>query len=259
MPRPRIAIYDFTDCEGCQAQLVSLREKLLVLEKKIDIVDWRMGQERKEKGPFFASIVEGTPITQHEIDILLDLRKKSKYIIAFGACASLAGIPGIINKEDRKKWCDKIYGKNYKPRGIDAKPLQAFVKVDFFIHGCPVNSDEVVRIFEEILSGKTPSYRDYSVCFECKVAGNPCRILNKKVCLGPITQGGCGAVCVSGGSSCFGCFGVREEANIQGLLTAVGKFSNKKEIEKHFSMFLKQMPEYKNIIELMKLKPKNKI
>ncbi|MDP2910116.1 MAG: hypothetical protein Q8N69_03550 [bacterium] len=74
--KPKIAIYDFTDCEGCEVEIVSLREKILDLEKRLDIVDWRLGQERKE--PFgsaqgkklLATIIEGAPITQDEIDTL---------------------------------------------------------------------------------------------------------------------------------------------------------------------------------------------
>ncbi len=93
---PKIAIYDFTDCEGCEVVLVSLKEKLLVLESRLNIIDWRLGQERKEKGPFFAAIIEGSPITQHEIDMLKYLRENSKFIFSLGACASLAGIPGIV-------------------------------------------------------------------------------------------------------------------------------------------------------------------
>lgn len=246
---PKIAIYDFTDCEGCEMVIVSLKEKLLALEKRFDIVDWRFGQERKEKGPFFATIIEGSPITQHKIDTLKYLRKNSQFIFSLGACASLAGIPGIIKKEEREKWCKKIYGPNYKPRCIDALPLSAYVKVDFQIHGCPVNPDEVVRIFEELLAGKQPSYRGYSVCFDCKIAGNPCRMIEKKVCLGPITQGGCEAICISGGSPCYGCFGFRKETNINGLLLALEKFASKKEIDRHFSMFLRRTSEYQNIVK----------
>ncbi len=251
MPKqnPKIAIYEFTDCEGCEMVLVSLREKLLALEKRLDIIDWRILQEKKEKGPFFATIIEGSPITQHEVDTLKYLRENSKFIFSLGACASLAGIPGIVKKEEREKWCKKIYGKNYKPRCIDALPLSAYVKIDFLIHGCPVNGEEVVRIFEEILAGKQPSYRGYSVCFDCKVAGNHCRMIEKKVCLGPITQGGCEAICISGGSACYGCFGFRKEANINGLLLALEKFATPKEIDGYFSMFLRQMPEYQNKVK----------
>lgn len=255
MSKPKVAIYDFTDCEGCQVKLISIREKLLILEKRIDIVNWRLGQENNKPGPFDITIIEGTPITQHEIDLLKQLRKDSKILVGLGSCATLGGIPAIMSKQERAKWYKKIYGEKYKPRGIDALPLNSYVKVDFLIHGCPVDENEIIRAIEELLAGKTPSYYDYSVCFECKVANNDCRIINNlpageagKPCLGPITQGGCGAVCIKGGSPCYGCFGIREEANIKGLkkiLTELtdppGGEAGKKEIERYFTMFLSRV------------------
>jgi len=257
--KPRIAIYDFTDCEGCEVKLVSLREKILDLEKRVDIVDWRLGQERKdnyisaEGKPFLtAAVIEGTPITQHEIDTLKYLRENSALIIALGACACVGGIPGIITKSEREKWNRKIYGENYNPKGVDSLPLEAYVKVDYFIHGCPADSDEIARVFEEILAGKKPSYRPYSVCYECKLAGNKCRIVSGQPCLGPITQGGCGAICVSGGSPCYGCFGKREDANVDGLLDALVKIADKKEIEKYFTMYFTQNAEYQEALKKRK-------
>jgi len=231
--KPRIAIYDFTDCEGCEIKIISLREKLLLLEKKVEIVNWRLGQEKFEPGPYDIVVIEGTPITQHEIDVLKELRNNTPVLIALGACAALGGIPAIMPEKDRKYWYEKIYTSQYHPRGIDAVPLSAYVPVDFVIHGCPVDENEVVRVVEELLSGKKPSFRGYSVCFECKLAGNPCRLLENKPCLGPITQGGCRAICVSGGSPCYGCFGIREEANISALEKILGK----EEIEKYLAMF----------------------
>ncbi len=248
--KPKVAIYDFTDCEGCEVEIISLREKLLTLEGQLDIVDWRLGQKKKENGPFLASIIEGTPITPDEIETLKYLRENSAYIIALGACASLAGIPGIVLKEEREKFYKQIYGEDYKPVGIDAVPLSAYVKVDFFIHGCPVNPDEVVRIIEELLSGKKPRYRGYSVCFECKLAGNPCRIaILNKPCLGPIGQGGCNAVCVSGGSPCYACFGPREDANIPALIKILKNLATKEEVERYFTMFYRHMPEWEEKIK----------
>jgi sulfhydrogenase subunit delta len=236
--KPKIAIYDFTDCEGCEVAIISLREKFLALESRLDIADWRLAQERKEQGPFLASIIEGTPITPDEIETLKHLRDNSTYIFALGACASLAGIPGIVKKQQREKFYKEIYSAEYKPAGIDAVPLSAYVKVDFFIHGCPVNPEEVVRIIEELLAGKKPNYRGYSVCFECKLAGNPCRIavLNKP-CLGPIGQGGCGAICVSGGSPCYACFGIRESAETENLKKFLKNLTTEEEIKQYFSMF----------------------
>ncbi len=248
--KPRIAIYDFSDCEGCEVEIISLREKLLAIENRLDIVDWRLAQQKKEQGPFLASIIEGSAITPDEIETLKYLRDNSTYLFSLGACASLAGIPGIVEKEQREKYYKQIYSEQYKPVGIDAVPLSAYVKVDFSIHGCPVNSDEVIRIIEELLANKKPQYRGYSVCFECKLAGNPCRIavLNKP-CLGPIGQGGCNAICVSGGSPCYACFGPREDANIPALIKILKNLTTKEEIENYFTMFYRHMPEYQEKVK----------
>jgi len=236
--KPKIAIYDLTDCEGCEVKLISLRERLLQIEKKVDIVNWRLGQERFETGPYDIAIIEGSPITEYEVRLLKDLRENSKILMALGACAALGGIPAIMSERDRRSWYEKIYTSQYHPRGVDALPLSAYVPVDFAIHGCPVDEDEMMRVIEDLLAGRTPRYRDYSVCFECKQAGNPCRITEgKKPCLGPITQGGCKAICISGGSPCYGCFGIRDEANIPALRKILEKFADAQEIERFFSMF----------------------
>ncbi|OGD86941.1 hypothetical protein A2164_01910, partial [Candidatus Curtissbacteria bacterium RBG_13_35_7] len=184
--RPKIAIFDFTDCEGCEVAIISLREKLLEIADKVEIVNWRLAQKRNDKGPYDIVLIEGTPITQEEIDILKSLRDQTKILVGLGSCATLGGIPAIIDKEARSHWYKTIYGSEYIPKGIDAQPLTAYVKVDYLIHGCPVEKKEVIRVMEELISGKIPKQINYSVCFECKLAGNPCRLLEKKVCLGPI-------------------------------------------------------------------------
>jgi coenzyme F420-reducing hydrogenase gamma subunit len=252
--KPKVAIFDFTDCEGCEVSLVSLREKLLELAGQVEIVNWRLAQKRADDGPYDVVLIEGTPVTQDEINALNSLRYQAEFLIGLGSCATLGGIPGIIDKKARSFWYKKIYGPEYTPRGIDALPLTAYVKVDYLIHGCPVEKKEIVRLMEELLAGKAPKARSYSVCFECKLAGNRCRFLEKKICLGPITSGGCGAICVSGGSPCYGCFGLREDAQVDNLLEALYKFSDSGDVEKYFSMFLKKTPEYKRIFENSKEK-----
>lgn len=236
--KPKIAIYDFTDCEGCEVKLVSLRERLLAIESKVEIINWRLGQEYFKSGPYDITIIEGTPLAKYEVGLLKELRENSKVLIALGACAALGGVLGIMPEKDRKQWYEKIYSKAYKAPDTDAKPLSAYVPVDFSIHGCPVDEDEVVRIVEELLSGKKPSYRGFSVCFQCKAAGNKCRITDEhKPCLGPIAQGGCKAICVSGGSPCYACFGIRKEANVKALIRALKMVTSDEEIEKYLTMF----------------------
>jgi sulfhydrogenase subunit delta len=249
MARPTVAIYDFTDCEGCEVKLLSIKEKLLELEAHLDITNWRLAQDSFADGPYDIVIIEGTPVTGDEIALLKELREKATTLISLGACASIAGIPGIMDKAERKKWYTLIYNAEYKPKGVDALPLSAYVKVDHMIHGCPIDEDELLRTLEELIAGKVPRYRGYSVCFECKEAGNECRLLGDKICFGPITQGGCKAVCVSGGSACYGCFGLRDDANIGALVRILKWFAKPKEIRRHLTMYFNQIPEYKAAFE----------
>lgn len=237
MNKLTLGIFDFTDCEGCQVELVALKEKLLALAEKVEITNWRLGQKKADWGQFDVALIEGTPLMPEEIDLLKIIRGKSGLVIGLGSCATLGGIPGIMSKEERQKWYEKIYGPGYAGRGIDALPLSAYVEVDFLIHGCPVNGTELARIFSDLITNKKLNYKDFSVCFPCKVANLPCRLLENKPCLGPITQGTCGAICLKGGSPCYGCFGIKEGANIEALLTILNNFAGKEEIENYFSMF----------------------
>jgi coenzyme F420-reducing hydrogenase gamma subunit len=233
----KLGIFDFTDCEGCEAEIISLGEKLLAFSKRIEIVNWRLGQQKADWKEFDAVLIEGTPLRPEEIELLKFLRIKSKLVIGLGSCATLGGIPAIINKEERKKWYRKIYGPKYKGRGIDALPINAYVKIDFLIHGCPISGSEVTKIISDLIAGKKLNYKNYPVCFECKIVNLPCRLLEEKPCLGPITQGGCEAVCLKGGAACYGCFGLRKGANIEALLKILEKFSAPEEIKNYFSMF----------------------
>jgi coenzyme F420-reducing hydrogenase gamma subunit len=236
----KLGIFDFSDCEGCQVEILSLKDKLSALTRRIEIINWRLGQKKADWRQFDIALIEGTPLMLEEVALLKFIRKRSKLLIGLGTCATLGGIPAILDKKERQKWYAKIYGPKYQGRGIDAFPLSAYVKVDFLIHGCPVNKTEMARIIGDLIAGKKLNYKNYPVCLDCKLAGLSCRLLNKKLCLGPITQSGCEAICLQGGSPCYGCFGLREGANIEALLKILEKFSSPEEIKNYFSMFHKK-------------------
>lgn len=242
----KIAIFDLTDCEGCQVELVSLKEQLVELADNVEIVNWRLGQKKNQDRPYDVALVEGSPITALEISALKKIRGQSKFLIGLGSCATMGGIPAMLDKEKRNFWYKKIYGSKYKPSGIDAIPIGAVVSVDYLIHGCPIRIKELERVLSEILAGKLPKSPDCSVCFECKAAGNQCRLINHQPCLGPITQAGCGAICVSGGIMCWGCFGPRRQNNKVALLKILKNISTPEEIEKYFSMFWHRLESKEN-------------
>lgn len=235
----KLALIDLTDCEGCQVEFISLKEEFLKFAKSVDIINWRLVKGTNIKDDYDVAIIEGSPITQKEIEILKDVRMRSRILIGLGSCATLGGIPSIMPKKDRDFWYKKIYGAKYKSVGIDATPINTIVPVDYLIHGCPVSGKEILRVLKDVVAGKKPKSLDCSVCFECKAKQNSCRLKNGQACLGPVTQGGCGAVCVSGGEMCYGCFGYRRQNNKQALIKILKKNGcSDEQIENYFSMFL---------------------
>ncbi|MGD0077296.1 MAG: cytochrome B [Sedimentisphaerales bacterium] len=216
MDRPRVAIFDFACCEGCQLQIVNLEEEILDLVDVVQMVEWReaMSEQSRE---YDIVLIEGS-ITRLEDEKRLEIiRTRAKTLIALGACATIGGINKLKNNfemQDVKKY---VYGKSADMPHLDTYPTKAVdevVKVDYKVHGCPMDKNEFSYIIRCLLTGKRPEIPDYPVCVECKAKGNPCLWDYGQVCMGPVIRAGCGARCPSGGFRCFSCRGYVDNANV---------------------------------------------
>lgn len=151
MEKPRIAIFDLTDCEGCELQFLGLKEKLLDFAQDFEIANWRLVQTRQGELPEIdLAIIQGTVITQADVDQVKKVRGKAKYLVAIGECARTGWIPTWIKKEDQPKAFAYVYGKNYEPKRFDALPVKAIVKVDLEIPGCPPELSSLEKLLSEI-------------------------------------------------------------------------------------------------------------
>ena len=59
MSEPRVAIFDFACCEGCQLQIVNMEEELLDLISVVNPVEWREAMSDHSDG-YDLAIVEGS-------------------------------------------------------------------------------------------------------------------------------------------------------------------------------------------------------
>jgi len=213
----QIGIFDLTDCEGCELQILNLKDRLLKLAEIVEIPIWRIAKSPTEFGPFDISFVEGTPMSKDDIRVAKKVREKSKVVVALGACAHLGGVPAIVDEKKRNNFLKEVYGENYKSTAVAAKPLSAYIHVNHFIHGCPIDLDEAERVIVDLLMDKNPIGPSYPVCLECKERENPCLFLKGEPCQGPITEGGCKAVCPSNGLRCWGCQGPVKDVNFEAM------------------------------------------
>lgn len=239
--RPRIAIFDMTDCEGCEVVIIGALRKLLkkrLLKKEFEIVNWRLTQEAEKNSFFDIAIIEGTPVSDKEQEMLKAIRERSQYVVALGACAHLGGINAILNEKERQKIKNAVYNKKYKAKSISTKPVSSYIKIDGVIPGCPAVEENIIEVLSSFLADKPHREKTYSVCFECKEKENNCLLLQKKPCLGPVTRGGCGAPCPEYGLSCYGCFGLLPGANIEAMMITLTKILGKKQAQNHLKTYL---------------------
>lgn len=239
----KLAIFDLTDCEGCELQFLALREKLSTLGHDFEIAIWRLATSAAEQGPYDVTFIEGSPITESDIEIVKQARRVSDKIITLGTCADLGGVQSMIPEKLREKYLAEIYGKNYKSRTRAPKPVSHYIDVDIHLPGCPINPIELERLLTCLFKKKKfiPAYAP--VCLECKAAKNSCLFLEEGFCLGPVTKGGCGASCPAAGLRCYGCFGPVPDANLGALREAAPGLSQK-ELSDSLALFMTHTDGY---------------
>jgi len=216
MSEPRVAIFDFACCEGCQLQIVNMEEELLNLISAVNPVEWREAIS-DHSDEYDIAIVEGSITRADDAEQLREIRARAGILIALGACATIGGVNKLKNRFDMDDVKRCVYDDAAGMAHLNTAPTKALeevVKVDYKVHGCPINNKEFAYIIRCLLMGKQPSIPTYPVCVECKMRGNPCRYEYGEICLGPIIRAGCEAKCPSGGFWCFGCRGYVDDPNV---------------------------------------------
>ncbi len=116
--------------------------------------------------------------------------------MAFGACATTGGVNALKNFQPLEKVRKYVYGGKWETYDtVPTMSVDKVVKVDYYIHGCPVSKSEILHVVTSLLVGKEPQIPDYPVCVECKLAENPCVFDKGLYCMGPVTRAGCNALC----------------------------------------------------------------
>lgn len=213
--KAKIAVHKFSSCDGCQLSLLNLGETLLQLPQLVDIVHFAEAGPMNENEFIDIALVEGSINTQHDQQRIQQIRHHSAYLISLGACATSGGLQALRNNQDAQQWAARIYAK---PEYLDtlktATAITDHVKVDLELKGCPVDSKQVISALRQLLYGVTPVEDSRTLCMECKRQGHVCTLVTaSKICMGPVTQAGCGALCPSLGRACYACYGPSESAN----------------------------------------------
>jgi sulfhydrogenase subunit delta len=217
LPKPRIAVFGFTGCEGCQLQLANNEHHLRDLFSLVDVSEFRLISSDKF-GSYDIAFVEGSITTSEEAAALEAIRAQAKTLVAMGACACLGGVNNLRERFDLRDSVKDVYGK----QGIESGPVRRVaevVHVDLELPGCPISKPEFEWLVRHLILDLEPQFPRYPVCVECKQRISTCVMDLGILCLGSVSRAGCNAVCPRNRAGCWGCRGPVEEANYDSLKT----------------------------------------
>ncbi|MBI4403003.1 MAG: oxidoreductase [Deltaproteobacteria bacterium] len=292
-PKLKVAIYWASACGGCCVSVLDVHEKLLDVIALADIVFWPIAIDVKYKNvetmpdrSIDVCLFNGAIRNSENVEMAKMLRQKAKVLVAYGSCAHLGGIPGLANLKTKEEVFRRVYEESEStansdkirpqthikvPEGSlelpefynDVRSLRQVVPVDYFLPGCPPQTERFVEVFLAIAKGETlpppgsivgacdkaqcescsrtrtenKSVKSFHRPWQIKDDGVSCFLEQGVVCMGPATRGGCGNRCIQGNFPCTGCYGPTAEspdpgAGMMSAIATIMDASDPVEVEK---------------------------
>lgn len=213
--KPKLGVFKFASCDGCQLTLLNCEDELLAIAGEIDIANFLEASREVVEGPYDLALVEGSITTPADAERIHEIRRSSRFLVAIGACATAGGIQALRNFGEVEEFARAVYASPQTIKALEkSTPISDHVGVDFELRGCPIAKGQLLELVSAFLRGRKPNIPTDSVCMECKRRGLVCVLVaHGAACLGPVTQAGCGALCPSCLRACYGCFGPKETPN----------------------------------------------
>ena len=250
--KPTLAVWKFASCDGCQLSILDLEDELLTLAGAVEIAEFHEATSHNVAGPYDLSLVEGSITTEHDAQRIQEVRRVSKTLVTIGACATAGGVQALRNFADVADFTAAVYASpEYISTLATSTPISAHVKVDFELHGCPINKHQLLEVVSAFLRGRKPAIASTSVCTECKRRGTVCvTVAHGTPCLGPVTHAGCGALCPAYNRGCFGCYGPMEAPNTGALVPLLrSQGLDEAGVRRVFQTFNAAAPAFREVVE----------
>ena len=272
-PKINLAVYWGAACGGCCVSVLDVHEALFTVIEHANLVFWPIALDIKYKdveampdGFIDVTLFNGAVRNSENEYMAKLLRKKTKILVAYGSCAHMGGIPGLANFSNREGIFNRVYlesesttnpdkvfpqHKHIVSEGVlelpefynDVRTLNQVVNVDYYLPGCPPQTERLVEVFLAIVTGadlppigSVVGANEKTQCDECKRKksdkkqirefkrtwqirddGETCFLEQGVICMGPATRGGCGVRCVEGNAPCRGCYGPPSDVTDPGL------------------------------------------
>jgi NAD-reducing hydrogenase small subunit len=167
MAKVRVATAWLGGCSGCHMSFLDLDERLVELAPAIEIVYGPLVDPKEYPENVDVALIEGSIIAEENRELLLEVRKNTKIVIAFGDCAVTGNVPSMRNQFGREAVLEHAYlgssvvqaqipSQVVSPLVRRVQPIHTAIKVDAYIPGCPPSPDRIYYALSELLAGRLP-------------------------------------------------------------------------------------------------------
>ena len=145
--KPKLAVWKFASCDGCQLSLLDCEDELLAVAGAIDIAYFPEASRRIMAGPYDLSLVEGSITTPADAEHILRVRRRSRRLVTIGACATAGGIQALRNFADVREFAAAVYPHpEFLKTLATSTPIADHVRVDFELRGCPIDRRQLLEV-----------------------------------------------------------------------------------------------------------------
>lgn len=165
--KARIGTCWLDGCSGCHMSLLDMDEAIVDVLAKADIVFGPLVDAQEWPEGVDVAVIEGAVSSQDDLDLLTEARERSSIVVALGDCAVTGNVPTMRNSIPTRSLLEQVYvdsvdeqpqipTKGVPPLLKQAQPLQAHVKVDVHVPGCPPSAESILYVISELLEGRVP-------------------------------------------------------------------------------------------------------
>ena len=145
--KPRIAVFKFASCDGCQLCLLDCEDELLAVAERGGDRPLSRSQPRHRKGPYDIALVEGSITTRPMPSGSSEIRRQSQFLMTIGACATAGGIQALRNWDDVTEYVQAVYARpEYISTLATSTAIAEHVAVDFELRGCPIDKHQLLEV-----------------------------------------------------------------------------------------------------------------
>ena len=166
-PQLRLATAWLGGCSGCHMSLLDLGERLMELAAAVELVYGPLVDAKAFPDGVDITLVEGAVANADNLELLLQIRERSRIVVSLGDCAVTGNVTSLRNFFSVDDLLAAVYhaGPGNAPHGPAAVrelpallprvlPLHQVVAVDVFLPGCPPDAECIWTALTALLHGE---------------------------------------------------------------------------------------------------------